>query len=57
MYPSNGLHNNASYSHLRIIKHQHIIQSMSNKGDCWDNAVAESFFHTLNTYTRANTSV
>ena len=23
------------------------IQSMSRKGDCWDNAVAESFFHTL----------
>jgi len=26
----------------------HAIQcSMSRKGDCWDNAVAESFFHTL----------
>ena len=24
-------------------------QSMSRKGDCWDNAVAESFFHTLKT--------
>jgi transposase InsO family protein len=24
-----------------------IIASMSNKGDCWDNAVAESFFATL----------
>ncbi len=23
------------------------IGSMSKKGDCWDNAVAESFFHTL----------
>ena len=23
------------------------IQSMSRKGDCWDNAVAESFFHVL----------
>jgi transposase InsO family protein len=22
---------------------------MSRKGDCWDNAVAESFFHTLKT--------
>ena len=21
--------------------------SMSRKGDCWDNAIAESFFHTL----------
>lgn len=25
------------------------IQSMSRKGDCWDNAVMESFFHTLKT--------
>lgn len=23
------------------------VGSMSKKGDCWDNAVAESFFHTL----------
>ncbi|RYD07013.1 hypothetical protein N752_00090 [Desulforamulus aquiferis] len=23
--------------------------SMSRKGDCWDNAVMESFFHTLKT--------
>ena len=23
------------------------VQSMSRKGDCWDNAVAESFFHLL----------
>lgn len=26
-----------------------VIQSMSGKGDCWDNAVAESFFKTLKT--------
>jgi putative transposase len=26
-----------------------ILASMSRKGDCWDNAVAESFFHTLKT--------
>lgn len=39
----------ASNSHLEIIKQHHIIQSMSRKGDCWDNAVAESFFHTLKT--------
>ncbi len=24
-----------------------MVQSMSRKGDCWDNAVAESFFATL----------
>ena len=29
---------------------QHWIQpSMSRKGKCWDNAVAESFFHTSKT--------
>jgi putative transposase len=29
---------------------QHGMQpSMSRKGNCWDNAVAESFFHTLKT--------
>jgi transposase InsO family protein len=26
-----------------------VVQSMSRKGDCWDNAVAESFFKTLKT--------
>ena len=26
-----------------------VLQSMSRKGDCWDNAVAESFFKTLKT--------
>lgn len=26
---------------------QHVTQSMSRKGNCWDNAVAESFFKTL----------
>jgi putative transposase len=39
----------ASDSHRAIIKQHHITQSMSRKGDCWDNAVAESFFHTLKT--------
>lgn len=39
----------AADSHLKIIKQHHIIQSMSRKGNCWDNAVAESFFHTLKT--------
>ena len=31
-----------------IRKHA-FVQSMSRKGDCWDNAVAESFFRTLKT--------
>lgn len=26
------------------LRHYKIVQSMSRKGDCWDNAVAESFF-------------
>ena len=28
----------------KVLKNHHFIQSMSRKGDCWDNAVAESFF-------------
>jgi putative transposase len=39
----------ASDSHRAILKDHGIIQSMSHKGNCWDNAVAESFFHTLKT--------
>jgi len=39
----------ASESHKTILKDHGIIQSMSRKGDCWDNAVAESFFATLKT--------
>ena len=32
-----------------LLKQNKIIQSMSKKGNCYDNAVAESFFHTLKT--------
>jgi putative transposase len=32
-----------------VLKAYNIEQSMSRKGDCWDNAVAESFFKTLKT--------
>lgn len=39
----------ASKSHRNILKDHNITQSMSGKGNCWDNAVAESFFHTLKT--------
>jgi transposase InsO family protein len=39
----------ASESHRRILKQHKIIQSMSRKGNCWDNAVSESFFGTLKT--------
>lgn len=30
-----------------LLARYEFIGSMSKKGDCWDNAVAESFFHTL----------
>ena len=39
----------ASYAHKELCQKHGIIQSMSRKGNCWDNAVAESFFHTLKT--------
>jgi len=32
-----------------LLKEYKFIQSMSGKGNCYDNAVAESFFHTLKT--------
>lgn len=38
-----------SESHRNILQNHNIIQSMSRKGNCWDNAVSESFFHTLKT--------
>jgi len=36
-----------SRSFRRIISENQLVQSMSRKGNCWDNAVAESFFATL----------
>lgn len=39
----------ASDSHRKLLKQHGIQQSMSRKGNCWDNAVSESFFHTLKT--------
>lgn len=39
----------ASYTHKDLLEQYGIVQSMSRKGNCWDNAVAESFFHTLKT--------
>jgi transposase InsO family protein len=54
--PANGLlwHTDrgsqyASDSHRFVLKQYGIEQSMSRKGNCWDNAVSESFFHTLKT--------
>jgi putative transposase len=36
-----------SKSFRALIKQHGLVQSMSRKGNCWDNAVAESFFATL----------
>lgn len=37
----------ASKSYRRLLKGNGFVGSMSRKGDCWDNAVAESFFASL----------
>ena len=34
-------------TYQEMLKGRGIIPSMSRKGDCWDNAPMESFFHTL----------
>ena len=39
----------ASIDFRKMLSNCKIIQSMSGKGNCYDNAVAESFFHTLKT--------
>ena len=39
----------ASADFRDLLNKNRFIQSMSRKGNCWDNAVAESFFHTLKT--------
>jgi len=37
----------ASHAFRRLLKAHGILGSMSRKGDCWDNAVVESFFGSL----------
>lgn len=37
----------ASGDYQRLLERHGIVCSMSRRGDCWDNAVAESFFATL----------
>jgi putative transposase len=36
-----------SRDYQALLAQQKLVCSMSRKGNCWDNAVAESFFHTL----------
>ena len=38
-----------SGDYQKMLQHYGFICSMSRKGNCWDNAVAESFFHSLKT--------
>lgn len=52
--PANGLivHSDqgsqyASNKFRRLLALEGCVQSMSRRGNCWDNAVSESFFHTL----------
>jgi transposase InsO family protein len=37
----------ASYEYQQLLAAHGLLSSMSRKGNCWDNAVAESFFATL----------
>lgn len=37
----------ASNANQKVLKKHHMVCSMSRKGNCWDNAVMESFFSTL----------
>ena len=37
----------ASDSHRKLIKDYEMVQSMSRRGNCWDNSAMESFFKTL----------
>jgi len=39
----------ASSGFRAVLQKHRFVQSMSRKGNCWDNAVAESFFHTIKT--------
>jgi transposase InsO family protein len=39
----------ASKDFKKELRNKGFIQSMSRKGNCWDNACAESFFHSLKT--------
>ena len=39
----------ASKNYQQELKEYNMVCSMSRKGDCWDNAVAESFFRSLKT--------
>lgn len=39
----------AAREYQRLMWRHHMVPSMSRRGQCWDNALMESFFHTLKT--------
>jgi transposase InsO family protein len=39
----------ASESFRKLLKDNGLVQSMSRRGNCYDNAITETFFHTLKT--------
>ena len=39
----------AAHDYQKLLKANGIVPSMSRKGNCWDNAPMESWFHTLKT--------
>ncbi len=47
----------ASHEFRRLLWRNKLRQSMSRKGDCWDNAPAESFFGTMKSELDLNTSL
>lgn len=38
---------NASYAYQTLVKDSDLVSSMSRRGNCWDNAVIESFHSNL----------
>lgn len=47
IFHSDGGSQYCSHDFQKLLKNHGILSSMSRKGDCWDNAVAESFFGSL----------
>jgi putative transposase len=39
----------AARDYQKALRHYRMVPSMSRRGQCWDNALMESFFHTLKT--------
>jgi len=41
-------HSHNGWHYQSLLKMKGIVQSMSHKENCWDNAIIENFFGTLN---------